>query len=61
MNGWAPLEALLTAEEVAEVLRCSPRAVGRLRRAGKLTGVQVGREYMFSREAVEAFIRGGGE
>lgn len=61
MSGWTGLEALLTAEEVAELLRCSPRTVGRLRRAGKLPGVLVGRAYMFSRAAVEEFIEGGGK
>lgn len=61
MSGWTGLEALQTAEEVAALLRCSPRTVGRLRRAGKLAGVLVGREYMFSRDAVQAFIQAGGQ
>lgn len=57
MSGWVGLEQLMTAEEVAEILRApSSRTVSRLRQEGKLRAVRVGRGYRFDRRDVEAFI-----
>lgn len=52
------VEQLLTAREVAAILRCSPAMVGDLRRAGRLHAVLVGRTYRFPQDAVRAFING---
>lgn len=58
MSGWVGLESLLTAEEVAEILRApSTKTVARLRLTGKLAAVRVGRGYRFAREDVEDCIR----
>ena len=57
MTGWVGLEALLTRDEVAELLRAKgPRTVDRLRLAGKLRGVRVGREWRYRREDVAEFV-----
>jgi excisionase family DNA binding protein len=47
---------LLTAEEVARVLRCTERYVWRLGRDGKLPRIRVGRHVRFDPADVEAFI-----
>ena len=57
MSGWVGLEALMTAEEVAAVLRApSSKTVTRYRQQGKLRGLKVGRGYRFDRRDVEAFV-----
>ena len=57
MSGWVGLESLMTAEEVAEILRApSTKTVARLRQQGKLAGVRVGRGYRYAREDVEDCI-----
>ena len=38
-------EKLLTPEEVAALLRCSPRTLRRMRRAKKIIGIQIGGGY----------------
>ncbi|MGX5358772.1 helix-turn-helix domain-containing protein [Kocuria sp. KH4] len=57
-NGWILPPEVMTADEVAEYLRTSRAAVNRMRRAGKLPGFLVGRQYHFRREVVEAYTRG---
>lgn len=55
--GWVLPEGLLTAEEVAGLLRAtSPRAVHRLRLAGKLPGVRVGRSWHYHHDDVTAYV-----
>lgn len=57
MSGWVGLESLMTAEDVAAVLRVqSVKTVARLRQQGKLTALRVGRGYRFTREDVEECI-----
>ncbi len=58
-TGWL-LEGLMTAEEVARVLRCGPSRVHRLRRAGDLPAIYVGK-HVFDPEDVRAFIKAGGK
>jgi excisionase family DNA binding protein len=59
VSGWVGLEKLMTAEEVAEILRApSVRTVGRLRQEGKLRAVRVGRGYRFDRRDVEEYVEG---
>ncbi|WAB09146.1 helix-turn-helix DNA binding protein [Arthrobacter phage Eesa] len=56
-SGWVLPESLLTAEEVAGILRApSPKTVARYRQQGKLRGVRVGRAYRYDRRDVEDFI-----
>lgn len=56
-RGWILPEALLTAEEVAGILRAtSARAVHRLRIAGKLPGVRVGRCWHYHRQDVVDYV-----
>lgn len=56
-GGWELPAGLLTAEEVAGILRAtSPRAVHRLRAAGKLPGVRVGRSWHYHRDDVTAYV-----
>ncbi len=54
------VDRLLTATEVADILRCSPKVVGNLFRAGRLHGVRVGRTVRYTNGAVRAFINAGG-
>ncbi|QGZ16931.1 helix-turn-helix DNA-binding domain protein [Arthrobacter phage LittleTokyo] len=57
MSGWVGLESLMTAEEVAAVLRVpSVKTVARFRQQGKLRAVRVGRGYRFDRRDVEDFV-----
>lgn len=46
----------LTAKEVAERLGYTAQHVRRLLREGQLKGRKVGRDWVVSREAVEAFV-----
>lgn len=58
MNGWAGVDHLLTADEVAEVLAASSkRTVQRMRQAGTIRGVRVGRSWRFHPDDVNACIR----
>lgn len=45
----------LSSTEVAHELRCSLKTVRNLAHAGKLIGYRVGRDWRFTREAVDAF------
>jgi excisionase family DNA binding protein len=47
---------LLTAEQVAAFLRCSPEMVYKLRRLGRLKAVRVGAMYRFRPETVQAYV-----
>lgn len=63
-GGWVVPASLLTAEEVADLLRASSiKTVARLRREGILRGVMVGRSYRYDvrdvTEALEQLRRAG--
>ena len=45
---------ILTAEEVAELLRIHPYTVRRLAREGKLPGFRIGGQWRFNRKEFEA-------
>ncbi|MGM0651811.1 MAG: MEDS domain-containing protein [Bacillota bacterium] len=47
---------LLTVEEVAAYLRTTPNTVYRWLRAGKLTGVKIGKEWRINKEILLAFL-----
>lgn len=47
----------LTKEEVAFELNIAPEHVNVLRKSGKLKGVHYGRGYIYSRKAVEEYLR----
>ena len=49
-------DPLLTAEQVAEHLQCSPELVYKLRRVGRLPAVKLGALYRWRPEIVRAFI-----
>jgi excisionase family DNA binding protein len=51
-----PQHALLTSDEVCNVLRISPRTLKRWRSARILTHVRRGRAFLFPRAAVEKYI-----
>lgn len=56
-GGWILPEQLLTADEVAGILRAtSARAVHRLRIAGKLPGVRVGRSWHYHQQDVTDYV-----
>ena len=44
---------LLTVDEVAEILRTTPNTIYRWLRAGKLSGVKIGKEWRIKREVLE--------
>jgi len=50
------LDPLLTMREVATILRCSERTVRRFVQSGRITAVQAGRRYMFTRHDVTEFV-----
>lgn len=55
--GWILPEQLLTADEVARILRAtSARAVHRMRTAGKLPGVRVGRSWHYHQQDVTNYV-----
>lgn len=51
------LSPYMTAEEVAEVLRCTPRSVRNYARQGTLPCIRIGRLVRFRRADVEALDR----
>lgn len=55
----APEEHLLTEEEVAEMLSCTPSAVRKWRGEGKIAYVKLGALVRFKPEEVQAFIDRG--
>lgn len=50
-------EEMLTSREVARKLRMSERTVHRLARKGTLPGVKVGRRWLFSRSALDEWLK----
>ena len=50
-------EELLTAQEVAEMLRVGHNAIYALLKSGKLKGFRVGRVWKILKEAVEEYVR----
>ena len=51
-----PIPPVLTSEEVASVLRCSPETVGRYVHRHELVAIHIGRERRFRAEDVLEFI-----
>ncbi|QQS25179.1 MAG: helix-turn-helix domain-containing protein [Actinomycetota bacterium] len=47
------LPAILTAEEVGELLRLSPATIRRLAETGELPGRKLGKVWRFSSQAIE--------
>ena len=45
-----------TQEELAQVLRCDSRHIGRLRRAGLINFIKVGRNYIYRDSDVNSFV-----
>ena len=45
-----------TQEELAQVLRCDSRHIGRLRRAGLINFIKVGRNYIYRESDVNSFV-----
>lgn len=45
-----------TQEELAHVLRCDSRHIGRLRRAGLINFIKVGRNYIYRDSDVTSFV-----
>ena len=54
------MEPLYTPEEVAELLRVSPRTVQRWLAQGKLQGVKVGRLWRIPKASLDRFLETGG-
>lgn len=52
----APAPAVLSLEELAELLQVKPADVRRLAERGELPGRKIGRSWRFSREAVLAWL-----
>jgi len=47
----------LTTEEVATLLRTSPRTVARWAKEGRLPAVRIGKQWLFPAEELEALLR----
>lgn len=60
MSAFPPPPRLLTIEQTATELNCSPRTVWRLVGLGMLTAVRILRSTRITRESVEQFIAQGG-
>lgn len=56
----APTEAVLTAEQAAQLLKVSTKTVLRLARGGDLPAHKVGRSWRFSRAALLGWLDRGG-
>jgi excisionase family DNA binding protein len=56
----APRPSLLTADEVAEILRVTPARLYGLARCGVLPSIRIGRQVRFAPAAIEQFIARGG-
>jgi len=54
------MEPLYTPEEVAELLRVSPRTVQRWLAQAKLHGVKVGRLWRIPKASLDRFLETGG-
>ena len=52
------MEQLLTASEVAHMLRVSTMTIYRLLRAGELRAVRIGRSYRFRESDILAYLAG---
>jgi excisionase family DNA binding protein len=50
------MEIFYTQEELAHVLRCDSRHIGRLRRAGLINFIKVGRNYIYRESDVNSFV-----
>ena len=51
------LPPVLTADQVAAILDTTPARVTRWAAAGKIPGVQIGRQWRFSKTRLEDFLR----
>ncbi len=51
-----PIPLVMTTDEVAELLRCSPRSVARYVFSHQLAAIQIGRERRFRAEDVLEFV-----
>lgn len=47
---------MMTTEEVAEYLHCSTHYVGDLRKTGYLTGIRVGKRWLYATEDVVLLV-----
>lgn len=56
MDDHARNDEILTAQDVAGILKTSLHTVRRLAREGEITSFVVGREYRFRRSAVTAYL-----
>lgn len=50
------MEKFYTQVELANMLRCDSRHIGRLRRAGLINFIKVGRNYIYRESDVNSFI-----
>ncbi|HEY3925241.1 MAG TPA: helix-turn-helix domain-containing protein [Acidothermaceae bacterium] len=50
------MESLLTADEVAAIVRCGARKVLKARQKGEIAGTRIGHGWAFSEAAVEAWV-----
>lgn len=51
------IEPLLTQEELAEILHCHVGQVSMLREVGILPAIKTGRNYMFTKQTYDEFIK----
>lgn len=56
MTGWTGVAHLLTARAAAARLGIAPATLGRLRRAGHLPGVLVGRAWRYDPTDLDAYV-----
>ena len=50
------MEKFYTQVELANMLRCDSRHIGRLRRAGLINFIKVGRNYIYRESDVNSFV-----
>jgi excisionase family DNA binding protein len=50
-------EPLITAEQAAEILNCSPKTVKRMAVRGEIPAMQIGNRWRFRRSALDEYIR----
>lgn len=51
------MKSLITLQELCELLKVNHKTLGKEMRAGRLLGTKIGRQWRFTQDAVESYIK----